>query len=145
VLHARRDEGGLIVATFVMQLKDSTRTEHIDDVESFVGEDSSGSFGIEAGHARLMTSLTFGLARFRTTGADWRYLALPSALLYFRRNELVLSTRHYLIDEDYTRITAAMAEQLIAEEERLKAMKTSLRRMEEEALKRMWRLGRKPD
>ena len=35
---------------------------------SFIGEDDSGSFGILAGHARMMTMLGFGLARFRAGG-----------------------------------------------------------------------------
>lgn len=133
------------MTTFAMQLQDSTRIRHFDDIESFVGQDRSGSFGILAGHARFMTSLGFGLARFRESGAPWQYLAMPGALLYFRNNVLIVSTRHYLIDEDYTRISAALAEQLQEEEEKLESMKTSLRRMEEEALKRMWRLGRTRD
>ncbi len=52
-------------------------------MRSFIGEDASGSFGLQAGHARFMTILEFGLARFRTAEADWQYLALPGALLYF--------------------------------------------------------------
>jgi F-type H+-transporting ATPase subunit epsilon len=145
MLYAGHNERSRVVTTFALQLQDATRTQRIEDVESFVGADRSGSFGILPGHARFMTSLTFGLARFRTSEAPWQYLAMPGALLYFRGNELVLSTRHYLIDEDYTRISTAMAEQLQEEESKLKSMKTSLRRMEEEALKRMWRLGRMRD
>ena len=130
------------MTTFTLRLQDSTRTETIEHVEAFVGEDRSGSFGILANHERFMTSLTFGLARFRAAGAGWRYLALPGALLYFKDNELTVSTRHYLVDDDYSKISAAMTEQLLAEENQLRSMKESLRRLEEEALKRLWRLER---
>jgi len=130
------------VKTFTIQLQDATRSETINDVTSFVGEDASGSFGILAGHARLMTSLVIGLARFRVGEETWQYLALPSALLYFHDNMLTLSTRHYLLDSDYMRISDALQQQLLREEENLHAMKHSLHRMEEELLKRMWNMGR---
>ena len=42
---------------FTLLLQDATRTTSIAGVTSFVGEDDSGSFGILAGHARMMTSL----------------------------------------------------------------------------------------
>ena len=73
---------------FTLVLQDAAHTERINDVTSFVGEDASGSFGILTGHARMMTSLVFGLARFRIDENPWQYLALPGAVLYFRNNEL---------------------------------------------------------
>lgn len=127
---------------FAILLHDANRLERIDDVVSFVGEDASGSFGIRAHHGRMMTTLTFGLARFRIADSDWEYLALPGALFYFNNNELTLTTRRYLRDRDYTRISTALKQELLAEEENLKTIKHSLHRMEEELLKRMWKLGR---
>jgi F-type H+-transporting ATPase subunit epsilon len=130
------------VKTFSLTLRDATHTEHFDHATSFVGEDASGSFGIQANHARLMTSLVFGLARFRITDDAWQYLAMPGALLYFDDNKLSINTRRYLIDTDYQRISTDLEEQLLTEEEELKSMKDSLHRMEEEVLRRMWELGR---
>jgi F-type H+-transporting ATPase subunit epsilon len=127
---------------FTLHLQDAARYERVEDVSAFVGEDASGSFGILAGHARLMTSLVFGLARFRIGEGDWEFLALPGALLYFVDNELYLSTRRYLRDPDYARISTALQEQLLAEEENLRGMKESLRHMEEEMLRRLWMLRR---
>ena len=129
--------------TFTLALHDATRSEEIRDVTSFVGEDASGSFGILAEHARMMTSLIIGLARFRIGEGTWRYLALPGALLYFHDNVLTLSTRRYLLDDDYMRISKALQEQLLAEEEKLHTMKESLHHMEEEVLNRLWKMGRK--
>ena len=128
--------------TFRLTLSDATRRESFEEVVSFVGEDASGSFGILAGHARLMTALLFGLARFRRADGHWRYLAFPGALLYFVNDELSISTRRYLLDEDYGRISAALQEQLFAEEEDLRIMKESLHRMEEELLRRLWEMHR---
>ena len=129
--------------SFSMRLQDATHSEVVDGVTSFVGEDSSGSFGIEAGHGRIMTSLSFGLARFSVRSGDWKYLALPGALLYFHDDALTLSTRHFVLDDDYQRISAVIREKLLAEEAELEGLKESLRRMEEEFLRRMWQLGQK--
>lgn len=128
---------------FTLLLQDATHAEEIGGVTSFVGEDGSGSFGILAGHGRFMTLLVMGLARFRMEEeGDWHYLALPGALLYFRDNRLTLTTRHYLIDTDYSRISAALGQQLLAEEAQLHRVKESLRQMDRELLKRLWEWGR---
>ena len=128
--------------TFTLLLQDATRSERLETVSSFVGEDSSGSFGIRANHARMMTVLVTGLARFCVAPDDWQYLAMPGAVLYFCDNVLTLSTRHYLRDEDYTRISTALQEQLLAEEEQLRSTRESLQRMEESLLRRLWEMGR---
>lgn len=127
---------------FVLHLQSATQYERIDGVTSFVGEDDSGVFGILTGHARLMTSLVFGLARFRTAEAPWQFLALPGALLYCVGNELFINTRRYLRDEDYSRISQALDEQLLADETVLRSLKDSLHRLEEEMFKRLWKMGR---
>ena len=68
--------------TFVLHLQDATRYERIEGVSSFVGEDASGSFGILAQHGRFMTSLVFGLARFRVGKDAWHTeISIPWALL----------------------------------------------------------------
>mgnify|MGYP001822862304 FL=1 len=127
--------------TFTLILQDATHTQRIEQVTSFVGEDATGSFGILARHTRMMTSLVFGLARFRTVENAWQYLALPGAVLYFNDNELSLSTRRYLMDDDYERISIALHEQLLAEEKELRELKKSLHHMEEEILRRLWEIG----
>ena len=127
--------------TFTVQLCSATRAERIDGVRAFVAEDPSGSFALLAGHARFITTLSIGLARFQCQDQPWQYLALPGAVVYFKHDELSISTRRYFIDDDYTRVSAALQIQLITEEESLCAMKDSLHHMEGEMLKRLWRLG----
>jgi F-type H+-transporting ATPase subunit epsilon len=128
---------------FTLKLQDASHAEAITGVTSFVGEDASGSFGILAGHMRMMTILSVGLARFRVADGPWRYLALPGGVLYFVDDVLTVSTRRYLLEDDYQRISDALREQLLKEEEALHAMRQSLHRMEEEALRRLWTLNRR--
>lgn len=128
--------------TFVLHLQSGTQYERIDDAVSFVAADDSGSFGILAGHARMMTCLAAGLARFRTADGAWRFLALPGAVLYFVDNELYVNTRRYLHDPDYKRVSTAWREELLAEEEKLRAVTESLNRLQDEMLKRLWSLQR---
>jgi F-type H+-transporting ATPase subunit epsilon len=128
---------------FVLHLQSATQYERIGGVTRFVGEDASGQFGILPGHARMMTSLRFGLARYRVGEGEWRYIALPGALLYFVGNELYLNTRRYLSDADYERISAALDAELKTEEERLRGMKESIHRLEAEMLKRLEEMERR--
>ncbi|MCW8922962.1 MAG: F0F1 ATP synthase subunit epsilon [Gammaproteobacteria bacterium] len=128
--------------TFSLVILDATHSETIDNVSSFVGEDSSGSFGILAGHARMITTLVMGLARYRIADQPWQYLAQPGAVLYFSDNLLTISTRHYLRDENYMRISNDLAQKLLVEEEQLHTVKQNLQKMEEEILKHMWELRR---
>ena len=67
---------------------------------------------------------------------------MPGAVLYFHNNLLTLSTRRYLLDEDYTQINQALQKQLLAEEEELRSMKESLHQMEDAVLRRLWEMGR---
>jgi F-type H+-transporting ATPase subunit epsilon len=129
--------------TFVLHLQDALHHERVDDAETFVGRDPSGAFGLLAGHERFMTTLVLGLARFRRAGGGWEYLAVPGALVYFRDDALVLSTRRYLRDLDYGRISGMLLEQLAAEEHELAAIQDSLHRLEGEMLRRLWELGRR--
>lgn len=129
--------------TFAMHLRDASHHERVEGVESFVGRDASGAFGLLAGHERFVTSLVFGLARFRCAGSGWEYLAVPGALVYFRDDELTLSSRRYLRDTDYRRIGNLLVEQLAAEERELGEIRESLRRLESEMLRRLWELGRR--
>ncbi len=129
--------------TFTLQLYDASRQKRIEGVSSFVGEDANGSFGLMAHHARFMTLLNIGLSRFRLKGDDWQYLALPGGVLSFDANELSISTRHFLIDSDFDKISELLKQQILAEEETLIATRSSLQKMEQSMLIRLWNLHRR--
>jgi F-type H+-transporting ATPase subunit epsilon len=142
---------------YVLHLQSATRYERFENVTSFIAQDASGSFGILHGHVRMMTLLTFGLARFRVGEESaqptvagvlrckeegWHYLALPGALVYFLYNELFLNTRRYLRAGDYETVRVALREQFLTEEKELRSMKEGLRRLEEEMFKRLLDVNR---
>jgi F-type H+-transporting ATPase subunit epsilon len=127
-----------------LHLQSAVRSERVDDVSSFVGTDASGSFGIRPGRARIMTILDYGLSRFRIAEGVWHYLACPGAVLSFADNQLTVSTRRYLCDQDYERISAVLAGQLAKEEDALRSVKDNLQRLERELFRRLRQLDRRP-
>ena len=142
MLHARFNEGSVTLKPFVIHLQDATHHDQIDGVVSFVGRDRSGSFGILADHQRMMTVVSFGLSRYRTTDGAWHYIALPGGLLHFVENLLTVSTRRYIRDDDAARITQLLEDQLVMEEENLRTVKESLSHLEEAMFKRLWQMSR---
>jgi F-type H+-transporting ATPase subunit epsilon len=128
--------------TFVLHLQSATQYERIEGVTSFAGQDASGGFGILAKHERMMSLLTFGLARFRVGEANWQYLAVPGALVYFLDNQLYVNTRRFVRGGDYEAVRATLRNQFLAEERELHDMKQSLQHLEEEMFKRLLELNR---
>jgi F-type H+-transporting ATPase subunit epsilon len=128
---------------FTITIRSTQQTDDISNVFSFVGEDDSGSFGILAGHARIMTSLVTGLARFKVKNEPWQYLAMPGAILYFVDNKLTLITRRYLKSANYEKLASGLREILLIEEEQLIDMKENILRLEKEMLKRLREITQK--
>jgi F-type H+-transporting ATPase subunit epsilon len=145
MLHAGQHEGRQAVSDLRLQLESPARCECIENVSSFVGEDASGSFGILPGHETLVTVLDLGLSRFRVAGKPWQYVAAPGAVVLLRGDELHFATRRYLRGDDYETIRASLQKQISEEEVSLQAIKTSLRGLEQEMLKRLWKLGRREE
>ncbi|MGA8050636.1 MAG: F0F1 ATP synthase subunit epsilon [Burkholderiales bacterium] len=129
------------MTAFTLHLQSATQYARVEGVESFVARDASGAFGVLAGHERMMTVLGYGLARFRTAGGDWHYLALPGGLAYFVDGELFLSARRYVLGDDYRTVAAAVDSTLMAEDSALRSLKESVTRLEREIVRRLWRLG----
>lgn len=127
---------------FVVLLQSATQSERLEQVVSFVGEDASGSFGLMKGHGRFVTSLVFGMARVKYLDGRREYLALPEAVAYFDCDVLTLSSRRYLRDADYSRISRRLRDELVQEETKLAELKHSLEQMERAMMMRLWRLGR---
>lgn len=127
-----------------LHLNSAVRSERIDDVVSFVGTDASGSFGIRPGRTAFMTVLDYGLSRFRTGTGEWFYLACPGAVLAFAGNALTISTRRYLYDTDYRRISDLLGGQLAEEEAALQSIKDNLEKLEQELFRRLRSLDRRP-
>jgi F-type H+-transporting ATPase subunit epsilon len=130
------------MSTFSLELQTSDQSNRIDDIESFVGEDKSGSFCIKARHERFMTNLVFGLAKYRQSRQDWVYLAFPGAVVYFNDNVLKISSRKYFQNTDYTLINKVLSDQLVEEEKLLRRLKGNLDNLEESMLLRLINIER---
>ena len=136
-----------MMKTFTLVIQDPTQIKQFEQVQSFVGEDASGQFGIRANHARFMTALTLGLSRFQqsqqaSSEAEWLYLGTSNALLDFKDNQLTISTQHFLVDSDYQTISRVLQETMHQEAKQLSEQKQSFRHIEEEVLKRVWELNK---
>ena len=128
--------------TFILHIQSATQYERFEHVCNFVAEDDSGSFGILAHHERMMTALSYGLARCELQDGSLQYFAFPGGITYFLQNNLYISTRHFLHETDYQRISAALLEQLLKEEEDLQEFKDSLVHLEQEMFRRLWQMER---
>ncbi|GAB3103200.1 F0F1 ATP synthase subunit epsilon [Aestuariicella hydrocarbonica] len=126
--------------TFALQLFQSTETDRIDEVTLFVGEDASGSFGIQANHARFITVLTMGLARVDRTDGRREFLATSGGLIYFRKNQLVLHTRRYWRGNNYSDMQAILQQKFQAEDASLQQIKSNLTHIEKAMFRRLMEL-----
>lgn len=127
--------------TFIVHLLAADRTETINNVVSFSGEDKSGSFSLMARHERFMTTLTFGLARLKLANGTKEYLGFPGGLLYFCDNSISISTRRYLRDTDAGRIAQTLSHELLEEEQALEHTRRNLRHLEAQILSHLMQLG----
>lgn len=123
--------------TFSVEITSEDTAETIEAVESFVGVDESGSFGILAGREPLVTALSWGLCRLRTAGDIVEFLALPGGILSFENNVLHLATQHYLRAEDSSTILEELDERMRSELEDRRAMREMLRNLDRELLRRL--------
>lgn len=133
------------MAVFTLNILASTQAQRFENVQSFVGEDASGYFGMQAGHIDFMTMLVFGMARFRCANEPWQYLALPSGLASFQANELTISTRYFLIDTDFDKISKLLEQRALKEQEIMRSTRESLLGMEQLVLKKIREMKRLPD
>jgi len=127
--------------SFTLHLQAATKYERIDNATSFIGQDTAGKFGLLANHERFITTLTFGLIKYKAENG-WVYIALPGGVLHFVDNELFISTRIYFMDENYERISEKLEHDIRREENKVHNMHESLQKMEQEMFKRLWQVGR---
>ena len=133
------------MTSFALEIQSPARgTTRFENVVSFSGRDSSGSFGVLVNAERRMTVLAYGIARFQRVDGSQVYLALPGGLLYFRNNELVIVTQNYGRSSDFDEITRSLQNEIRTSEAELHETRQSLRRLDEEILKRLTRLKGKP-
>jgi F-type H+-transporting ATPase subunit epsilon len=125
---------------FSIYLQSGTKTEEITDIISFTGTDESGSFGILADHARIMTCLKYGLAQFKRANGTIEYLVMPGAIVYFVANKLFITTRLYYRNMEYGEITKILLNQLAKEDQATVEVKTILKKLDESLMRKLWQM-----
>ena len=70
------------------------------DVVYVRAEDESGAFGILAGHAGLLTSLSTSVVTWRERADGERYVAVRGGVLEVRADEVLISTREAVTGSD---------------------------------------------
>jgi F-type H+-transporting ATPase subunit epsilon len=131
------------MSIFTLHLQSGIKYEEIADVISFTATDKSGSFGLEANHARMMTCLIYGLAKFQTKNDKVEYLAMPGAVIYFKDNHLYVNTSRYLRGNNYEVISEQLNNELANEEKISKNVKETLKHLDENLLRRLWQMKKK--
>jgi F-type H+-transporting ATPase subunit epsilon len=92
-----------------------------DRLDYVRAEDASGSFGIEPGHADLLTSLSICVVRWRDRAGREGYVAVRGGILRVRDGKLVeIATREAVVGDDLAHLRAqvlsAMRSNLEAEQ-----------------------------
>jgi F-type H+-transporting ATPase subunit epsilon len=63
-------------------------------------------------------------------------------VLYLAGDRLTVSTRRYLLDHDYDRISGMLSGQLAREEEELRSLRQNVQNLEQQLLRRLRQLDR---
>ena len=126
---------------FTVEIAAEDASETIEGVESFVGVDESGSFGILAGREPLVTALGWGLCRLRTVDGAIKFLALPGGILSFENDVLRLATQHYFLAAESGTILQQLDARMRSELQDRRAMREMLHNLDRELLRRLLQQG----
>ncbi len=127
--------------TFNLQLLDSHGDAEFAAVTQFIGADGGGSFGILAGHRRMVVVLRYGLARFSDVSGRWYYLALPGGVLRFADNRLCIACVRYFLGDDRQLICEQLAQELASADSELHAARATLSEIERSLVRRLAELS----
>lgn len=130
------------MTTFAADLRSPHASESLDGIAAAVATDASGQFALRARHERFLTVLEPGLLRLRHADGHWSYVAQPGAVLHFADNRLTLTARDLLRSDDYAAVVRALDERFAAEDVALQQLHEQVTQMEQEMLRRLWRLQR---
>jgi len=131
--------------TFALILLDGTTAVRVDGVTSLVAADDSGQFGIQPGHAPLVSVLEPGLFRYRVRPQEWTYAACAGGLLRCSRNggatQVQIVSRRFVRDEQPLRLQARLDALLAAEATLRVSTRDSRDRIEQALQDRLRRLA----
>jgi F-type H+-transporting ATPase subunit epsilon len=126
---------------FALNLLDGHRSDHFDSVTQLIASDDSGSFGILAGHARIVAVLRYGLVRFVDTTGKWRYISLPGGVLSFGNNQLNIMTVRYFLGDSRELIIQQLAAEMSKADSDLHRSRATLEEIEHSLVRRLGELS----
>lgn len=109
------------------------------DVTSFRASDSSGSFGIQPGHADFLTAIPASVVAWREgRGADWRYCAVRGGVLSVSQGKRVaLACREGVLGRDLASLEAGVRKAATAETDADKRARVEQMRLHAQAVRRL--------
>ncbi|MQM31911.1 MAG: hypothetical protein CRU78_15905 [Candidatus Accumulibacter phosphatis] len=122
---------------FALHLHDSHGGDRFDDVVQFIAADGSGSFGILAGHARMLAVLRYGLARFVDSAGRWHFLSLPGGVMSFADNRLTLATVRYFLGDERAGICRQLEDEMARLDSDVHSSRATLTEIEHALLRRL--------
>ena len=122
-------------------LLDTQGADSFDAVVSFTASDASGTFGLLAGHERLVAVMRYGLAHFVAADGRTHYVALPGGVLRFADNALTVTAVHYFLGAERDTLVAQLAAELAREDSDLRAAHATLAEIEHILMRRLSELG----
>lgn len=122
---------------FALHLHDSHGGDRFDEVVQFIAADGSGSFGILAGHARMLAVLRYGLARFVDSSGRWHYVSLPGGVMSFADNRLTLATVRYFLGAERASICRQLEDEMARLDSDVHTSRTTLTEIEHALLRRL--------
>jgi len=127
--------------TFEVSVLDSQDTLHFPRVRRFIGADSSGSFGVLAGHRPLVVVLRHGLARLQDDTGQWHYLALPGGVLTMDGRRLRVATVRCHVGTDRDAIVGQLETEMSQTDSQLQTSRSTLREIEHALVRRLGELS----
>lgn len=127
--------------TLTLTLLHGLGAERYDSVRQFICADASGSFGLMAGHARMVAVLRYGLARFEDSGGQWHYLAMPGGVLRFTNNQLTIATVRFFLGDERGTICAQLAAEIARTDSEVHTSRAALSEIEHALIRRLGELS----
>ncbi|MDD2462621.1 MAG: hypothetical protein PHI97_01360 [Desulfobulbus sp.] len=128
--------------TFRCRVQDFSHQWESQEALSFIGQDPSGSFGLQAHHETFVTCLRPGLARVHVAEKGWVYIAQPGSVVVFRANVFCLTTSQFILSWERDQLIAHMEEAWQSAHTDVQHTKVSYVQLEQALTKKLWEMNR---
>lgn len=100
-----------------------------DDVAHVRAEDETGAFGMEPGHARLVTALPVAVVTWREADGSEHHVAIRGGVLIVEDGDVEIATRQAIRDDDLASLERKVEEAFLRDIEDEETARTAARRL----------------